>query len=64
MEKSRNIEIRRNTFLFNFALRDGGAISISHSDNVLLYENYYLGNISLRRNKNVDILHSTEVKQN
>jgi Right handed beta helix region len=61
LEKCRNAALRDNIFVANFAGRDGGAVSISYSENVLLERNSCILNLALRSSSSYDIHRSSKV---
>lgn len=63
LEKCRDITLQGNLFIGNFALRDGGAASISHSDGILLKHNVCILNLALRSSPSYDIHRSSRVRR-
>lgn len=58
-EKCRDIVLRNNKFILNLAIRDGGAVSFSHSSNIRVLDgNIYLGNKAFRSSSDIEFHYS------
>lgn len=63
LEKCSRVRLRNNLFIGNCAIRDGGAVSVSHSDSIAFERNMAVLNLAFRSSPAYDIFHSTRVRK-